>query len=148
MQCPASYSIPCIALSPRSLSTFYSRALVPCSSIATVLHASVRLGLESMRFVPYQGNDHAVEVEEEHDEVETELDEGFLDESGGLALQCFHRFVVLRCGEGIAMNMARGGRGIMRGAGGRGKEVNGPSCGRSVCGISRLRRGGVGCRRS
>jgi len=28
--------------------------------------------------VPDQGDDHAVEVEKEHDEVETELDEGFL----------------------------------------------------------------------
>lgn len=38
----------------------------------------MRLLLESMRLVPYQGDDHAVEVEEEHDEVKAELDEGFL----------------------------------------------------------------------
>ena len=31
-----------------------------------------------MRFVPNQRDDHAVEVEEEHDEVEAEFDEGFL----------------------------------------------------------------------
>lgn len=31
-----------------------------------------------MRLVPDQGNDHRVEVEEEHDKMETELDEGFL----------------------------------------------------------------------
>ena len=31
-----------------------------------------------MRFVADQGDDHAVEVEEEHDQVEAEFDEGFL----------------------------------------------------------------------
>ena len=31
-----------------------------------------------MRFIPYQCDDHAVKIEEEHDEVEAELDEGFL----------------------------------------------------------------------
>jgi hypothetical protein len=31
-----------------------------------------------VRLVADEGNDHAVEVEEEHDEVEAELDEGFL----------------------------------------------------------------------
>ena len=31
-----------------------------------------------MRLVADEGNDHAVEVEEEHDQVETELDERFL----------------------------------------------------------------------
>ena len=31
-----------------------------------------------MRLVADEGDDHAVEVEEEHDEVETELDERFL----------------------------------------------------------------------
>jgi hypothetical protein len=29
-------------------------------------------------FVPDEGNDHAVEIEKEHDQVEAELDEGFL----------------------------------------------------------------------
>lgn len=31
-----------------------------------------------MRLITDQGNNHAVEVEEEHQEMETELDEGFL----------------------------------------------------------------------
>ena len=31
-----------------------------------------------VRLVADKGDDHAVEVEEEHDEVEAELDEGFL----------------------------------------------------------------------
>jgi hypothetical protein len=31
-----------------------------------------------MRLVADEGDDHAVQVEEEHDQVETELDEGFL----------------------------------------------------------------------
>ena len=31
-----------------------------------------------MRLISYQSHDHAVEVEEEHDEVEAELDERFL----------------------------------------------------------------------
>ena len=32
-----------------------------------------------MRLISYQSDDHAVEVEEEHNEVEAELDEGFLE---------------------------------------------------------------------
>lgn len=32
-----------------------------------------------MRFIPYQRDNHAVEVEEEHEEVKAEFDEGFLD---------------------------------------------------------------------
>lgn len=31
-----------------------------------------------MGLIPDEGNDHAVEVEEEHDQMKTELDEGFL----------------------------------------------------------------------
>lgn len=31
-----------------------------------------------VRLITDQGNNHAVEVEEEHQEMETELDEGFL----------------------------------------------------------------------
>jgi len=31
-----------------------------------------------VRLVADEGDNHAVEVEEEHDEMETELDEGFL----------------------------------------------------------------------
>ena len=33
---------------------------------------------KSMAFIADQGDDHAVEVEEEHQEVEAQLDEGFL----------------------------------------------------------------------
>ena len=51
-----------------------------------MLHAPVRLVLESMCFVAYQGDDHAVEVEEEHDEVEAEFDEGFLEREGWSAM--------------------------------------------------------------
>lgn len=40
-------------------------------------HAPVGFDAESMGLVAYEGDDHAVEVEEEHDEVEAELDEGF-----------------------------------------------------------------------
>jgi hypothetical protein len=35
-------------------------------------------GSNLMRLVADEGDDHAVEVEEEHDKVEAELDEGFL----------------------------------------------------------------------
>jgi hypothetical protein len=31
-----------------------------------------------VRLVPDEGNDHAVQVEEKHDQVEAELDKGFL----------------------------------------------------------------------
>lgn len=48
-----------------------------------------------MRLVPDQGNDHRVEVEEEHDKMETELDEGFLlvdielsENFGGIKKMC------------------------------------------------------------
>jgi hypothetical protein len=33
---------------------------------------------KSLRFVSDEGDNHRVQIEEEHDEVETELDEGFL----------------------------------------------------------------------
>jgi hypothetical protein len=38
----------------------------------------VSLVERSVRLVPDEGDDHAVQVEEEHDQVETQLDEGFL----------------------------------------------------------------------
>jgi hypothetical protein len=34
---------------------------------------------QSMRLIADQGDDHAVQVVEEHDQVESELDEGFLE---------------------------------------------------------------------
>lgn len=39
----------------------------------------VRLRTKSMRLVPDKRNNHAVEIEEEHQEVEAELDERFLN---------------------------------------------------------------------
>lgn len=41
-------------------------------------HRVFSLALESVRLVLDQADDHRVEVEEEHDEVEAELDERFL----------------------------------------------------------------------
>jgi len=43
-----------------------------------VLHASVNIFAESVRLVPYESHNHAVEVEEEHDEVKAEFEERFL----------------------------------------------------------------------
>lgn len=41
-------------------------------------HCIMRLVTQSVAFVADQGDDHAVEVEEEHQEVEAQLDERFL----------------------------------------------------------------------
>ena len=46
-------------------------------STTPVPHALPRLLPQSMRLVAYQGDDHAVQVEEEHEEVKAEFDEGF-----------------------------------------------------------------------
>lgn len=46
---------------------------------AAVVHRMVRLRTKSMRLVPDKRNNHAVEIEEEHQEVEAELDERFLN---------------------------------------------------------------------
>ena len=56
-----------------------------------MLHALVCLLLESMRLVPYQRDDHAVKVKEEHDEVEAELDERFLVPISLLVASIFRR---------------------------------------------------------
>lgn len=45
---------------------------------AAFSHAPVCLLFESMRFVPYQCDYHAVEVEEKHNQMEAKLDERFL----------------------------------------------------------------------
>lgn len=46
-----------------------------------MLHRLVGVGVSSVLcLVADQGNDHAVEVEEEHDQMEAELAEGFLFE--------------------------------------------------------------------
>lgn len=42
---------------------------------AAFSHAPMCFLFESMRFVPYQCHYHAVEVEEEHNQMEAELDE-------------------------------------------------------------------------
>lgn len=41
-------------------------------------HCMFRLFAKSMAFVADEGDDHAVQVEEEHQEVEAQLDERFL----------------------------------------------------------------------
>lgn len=41
-------------------------------------HCIIGRESKSMALVTDQSDDHAVQVEEEHQEVETELDEGFL----------------------------------------------------------------------
>ena len=46
--------------------------------VASMFHRMARLLLESTRLVTDERDDHAVEVEEEHDEVKSELDERFL----------------------------------------------------------------------
>lgn len=48
------------------------------SSRTAVAHRILRLSTQSVRLIADQGHDHAVEVEEEHQEVEAELDERFL----------------------------------------------------------------------
>ena len=47
-------------------------------------HGGSSLAEKSVRLVPDKGNDHAVEVEEEHDQVEPQLDERFL--SSGVSI--------------------------------------------------------------
>jgi hypothetical protein len=42
-------------------------------------HSMFRLFAKSMAFVADEGDNHAVQVEEEHQEVEAQLDEGFLE---------------------------------------------------------------------
>lgn len=41
-------------------------------------HCMFRVFAKSMAFVADEGDDHAVQVEEEHQEVEAQLDERFL----------------------------------------------------------------------
>lgn len=42
-------------------------------------HRVLGLSAKSVRLVADKGNNHAVEVEEKHQKVETKLDEGFLE---------------------------------------------------------------------
>jgi hypothetical protein len=60
---------------PSSLTRTYLVAL----SGPAVAHGSFSLGAKSVRLVADEGDNHAIEVEEEHQEVETKLDEGFLE---------------------------------------------------------------------
>ena len=49
------------------------------TSVGTpVAHRMFRFAAKSVGFVADQSNDHAVQVEEEHQQVETQFDEGFL----------------------------------------------------------------------
>ena len=50
-------------------------------------HCRLRLVAQSVALVADQGDNHAVEVEEEHQEVETQLDERFLGSDRGSALR-------------------------------------------------------------
>lgn len=43
-------------------------------------HRIIGLVTQSLSLIADESNDHAVEVEEEHQEVETKLDEGFLEQ--------------------------------------------------------------------
>lgn len=43
-----------------------------------MMHRIFGLFTQSVALIADQGNNHAVEVKEEHEEVETKLDEGFL----------------------------------------------------------------------
>ena len=53
--------------------------MVLCNSWKNgIAHRMIGLFTELMGFVADQRNDHAVQVEEEHQEVETQLDERFL----------------------------------------------------------------------
>lgn len=52
-----------------------------------VAHCRLRLVAQSVGFVADQSDDHAVEVEEEHQEVEAQLDEGFLGDNHGSVLR-------------------------------------------------------------
>lgn len=45
----------------------------------TMIHRIFGLFTQSVALITDQGNNHAVEVEEEHKEVEAKLDEGFLN---------------------------------------------------------------------
>lgn len=42
-------------------------------------HRIIGLVTQSLALIADESNDHAVKVEEEHQEVETKLDEGFLE---------------------------------------------------------------------
>ena len=44
-------------------------------------HRIIGLVTQSLALIADESNDHAVKVEEEHQEVETKLDEGFLEQS-------------------------------------------------------------------
>lgn len=61
-----------------------------------------------MRLVPYQSDDHAVEVEEEHDKVEAELDEGFFFVHVQFPeyLRCVEEMLVVE--DPVSLMLARG----------------------------------------
>ena len=63
---------------PSSLSDLEVKVQMHGPSSDTAHHSTRSRQGSLMRFVADQGHNHAVQVEEEHQEVETELDEGFL----------------------------------------------------------------------
>jgi hypothetical protein len=85
----------------------------------TMAHRVFGLFTKSVTLIADQGNDHAVEVEEEHQEVEAKLDERFLK----------YEFESV-----IARQIVN--------------QENRPSCAHSACGKSRSHLGGAGYRRS
>ena len=52
------------------------------------MHRIFGLFTQSVALITDQGNNHAVEVEEEHEEVEAKLDEGFLNTISSQSLHC------------------------------------------------------------
>jgi hypothetical protein len=82
-------------------------------------HRVFGLFTKSVALIADQGNDHAVEVEEEHQEVEAKLDE---------------RFLKYEFESAIARQIVN--------------QENRPSCAHSACGKSRSHLGDAGYRRS
>lgn len=69
---------PCSVQSSLAKGEVKTFALHDTSARAAVAQCVFRLATKSVRLVADQGDDHAVEVEEEHQEVEAQLDERFL----------------------------------------------------------------------
>jgi hypothetical protein len=82
---------------------------------------------KSVAFVTDQSNNHAVEVEEEHQEVEAQLDEGFLLRESWVSSM---RNRVAKIAKIAKYKLDR------------------PSCARSACGKSQSHPAGAGSRRS
>lgn len=104
---------------PSSLSDLEVKVQMHGPSSDTAHHSTRSRQGSLMRFVADQGHNHAVQVEEEHQEVETQFDERFL-----------HRLVTHIC---VRKQKKKG---------------NTPSCARSACGRSPSHPADAGSRRS